>query len=104
MLEQVPIPNSSGLATPTLLPSGERTEFAVCIGTFDNAGIPISINKNLSDLASVAFQVISLQMLVACSLELGHMRTGYVHHTDGSVLRIERNNKGFVCYLESGRP
>jgi hypothetical protein len=80
--------------------SEDRTELSVCIGTFDHAGIPISVAKHLSDRATVVFQVISLNMLVANLLEIAPAKIAYVHSKDGTSIKIERNFKGFVGYLE----
>lgn len=81
--------------------TSDNTQVAVCIGTFDHSGIPISIAKNyLSSYAAIAFQTISLNMLISRSLALGASRTVYIKNQDGSIIRIERTAKGFVGYLE----
>jgi len=81
--------------------SEDKTELSVCVGTFDHAGIPISVTKHLSDCATVAFQTISLNMLVANLLEIAPAETAYVHSKDGTSIKIERSFKGFVGYLEA---
>jgi hypothetical protein len=81
--------------------SEDKTELSICIGTFDNSGIPISVAKNLSDCATVAFQTISLNMLVANLLEISPAEIAYVHSRDGTSIKIERNLRGFVGYLET---
>lgn len=77
------------------------TEVSVCIGTFDPNGIPISIAKHLSDCATVAFQTITLNLLMSRSLNLEPAELAYIHNQDGSTIRIERNLKGFIGYLEA---
>lgn len=77
------------------------TEVSMCVGTFDRAGIPISITKQLDDCATVAFQSITLNLLISRCLNLESAKVSYVYCQDGSSLRIERNLKGFVGYLEA---
>jgi hypothetical protein len=76
------------------------TEVSVCIGTFDPNGIPISIAKHLSDCATVAFQSITLNLLLSRSLNMDLADVSYIHSKDGCTIRIERNLKGFIGYLE----
>lgn len=78
----------------------DRMEVVSCIGTFDNSGFPISTSKSFSDYATVTFQALSLNMLIARSMGLGAMKTSYVKHKNGSSIRIERNHNGFIAYLE----
>ncbi|MDX2097132.1 MAG: hypothetical protein SFW36_05095 [Leptolyngbyaceae cyanobacterium bins.59] len=79
----------------------KTTQVGNCIGTFDNSGFPITTSKNFSNYATVTFQAISLNMLVTRSIGLGPMKTTYIRHKNGSAIRIERNNHGFVAYWES---
>jgi hypothetical protein len=79
----------------------DKTELSVCIGTFDSSGIPISVSKHLGDCATVAFQTISLNMLVARFLEIHPAETVYVHSKDGTSIKIERSLKGFTGYLKT---
>jgi hypothetical protein len=79
----------------------DKTELLVCVGTFDESGIPISVVKHLSDCATVAFQMISLNMLVANLLEIAPAEIAYVHNKNGTSIKIERNLRGFVGYLEA---
>ena len=72
------------------------------IGVFDNSGFPISISKNSSAYATVAFQVISLEILISRSLELGGAKFVQVRNENGSNIRIEKTLKGFIGYLEVG--
>ena len=81
----------------------ELTEVSVCIGTFDPNGIPISIAKHLSDCATVAFQSITLNLLIARSLSTEPADLTYIHSKDGAIIRIERNAKGFVGYLGTSK-
>ncbi|MBW4518312.1 MAG: hypothetical protein KME16_01080 [Scytolyngbya sp. HA4215-MV1] len=71
------------------------------IGVFDNSGFPISISKNSSAYATVAFQVISLEILLSRSLELGGAKFVHVRNEDGSKIRIEKTLEGFIGYLEA---
>lgn len=73
---------------------------SLCVGTFDGFGIPITITQPFSDCATVAFQSITLNLLVSRCLNLEPAPTAYVHSQDGSRLRIERNLKGFISYVE----
>ncbi|KAM3097544.1 hypothetical protein ACKFKG_02360 [Phormidesmis sp. 146-35] len=81
--------------------SEDKTELLVCVGTFDHAGIPITVTKHLSDRATVAFQTISLNMLVANLLDIAPAEVAYVHSKDGTSIKIERNFKGFIGYLQA---
>ncbi|MCU0552751.1 MAG: hypothetical protein MUC48_25760 [Leptolyngbya sp. Prado105] len=76
----------------------ENTTVSVCIGTFDAAGIPITITKHLSDCATIAFQSITLNLLLAQVFDLEAAETVQIQHQDGSSLRIERTHKGFTGY------
>ncbi|NDJ16708.1 hypothetical protein [Myxacorys almedinensis] len=81
--------------------SEDRTEVSVCIGTFDRAGMPIAITKHLSEFATVAFQSITLNMLLSRCFNLELAEVTYIRNEDGSTIRIERNFKGFIGYLEA---
>jgi hypothetical protein len=83
--------------------SEDKTEVSVCIGTFDSAGMPVSITKHLSDFATVAFQSITLSMLIARSLNLEPADVVYIHNEDGSTIRIERHLRGFISYLQASK-
>jgi hypothetical protein len=79
----------------------DRTEISVCIGTFDTLGVPIAVSGHMSDWATVAFQAISLNMLLSQSLNLKPADVTYIHTKDGASVRIERNHKGFTGYLDA---
>jgi hypothetical protein len=76
----------------------DNTTVSVCIGTFDPTGIPITITRHLSDCATVAFQAITLNLLLAQAFNLEPAETVEIHHEDGSGLRINRTLKGFIGY------
>ena len=78
----------------------DRPEFSVCIGTFDNSGVPIAVSNHMSDWATVAFQAISLNMLLADTLSLPLATVTHIRTKDGVSVRIERNPKGFTGYLD----
>ncbi|MGI0493767.1 hypothetical protein ACN4EG_18450 [Alkalinema pantanalense CENA528] len=71
----------------------------VCVGQFDPSGLPIMTSRHLSQYATVAFQVISLKTLLERSLPSENLQTAYIHHEDGSSIKIERSRDGFVAYL-----
>jgi hypothetical protein len=77
------------------------TKISACIGTFDSTGIPISITKQFGDTATVAFQSITLNLLVSRCFNSDPAMTSYIHRGDGSSIRIERNRKGYIGYLEA---
>jgi hypothetical protein len=79
----------------------DKTEISVCIGTFDTAGVPIAVSGHMSDWATVAFQAISLNMLLAHSLNSPPASVTHIHTKDGASVRIERNHKGFTGYLDT---
>lgn len=78
----------------------EKTALAVCIGTFDASGLPLSIQKYLGSYAQMAFQAICLNMLVSRTLGLGTTQRISVCGKDGESIRIEHHEKGFIAYLE----
>ncbi|MBD2079071.1 hypothetical protein [Leptolyngbya sp. FACHB-17] len=77
----------------------DNTKASVCVGTFDQFGMPIALTKHLSEPATVAFQVVTLNVLLASSLGLEVAETTVVHHRNGSCIRIERTLKGFTASL-----
>ena len=79
----------------------DRTEISVCIGTFDRAGVPIAVSGHMTDWATVAFQAISLNMLLSHTLKLPPANVTRVHTKDGASVRIERNHKGYTGYLDA---
>ncbi len=79
----------------------DATAVSACIGTFDNSGIPIVITKQFGDSATVTFQSITLNLLVSRCLNLDPASKSYIRREDGSSIRIERNLKGFIGYLEA---
>jgi hypothetical protein len=81
----------------------DTTEVSLCVGTFDSFGIPIAITKPYGDAATVAFQSITLNLLVAQCFNQDPASVAYIYNEDGSRLRIERNLKGFISYLEEHR-
>ena len=82
----------------------DKTESSMCIGTFDSLGIPIAVaKKNLSECATVAFQTISLNRLIASCLSLDPADITYIHKKDGSSIKIERSLNGFTGYLGTSR-
>jgi hypothetical protein len=79
----------------------DKTAVSACIGTFDCSGIPISVTKQFGDNATVTFQSITLNLLVSRCFNSDPAMTSYVHRGDGSSIRIERNRKGYIGYLEA---
>ncbi|GAP94939.1 hypothetical protein [Leptolyngbya sp. NIES-2104] len=77
----------------------DNTTVSVCVGTFDQFGMPITITKHLSDCATIAFQTITLNLLLAHALKLEAAETTIIRHTDGSHIRIDRTLKGFTGYV-----
>lgn len=77
----------------------DTTTVSVCIGTFDPSGIPISMTKHLGDCATIAFQSITLNLLLADAFELEVADTVFIHHQAGSTIRIDRTLKGFTAYI-----
>lgn len=77
----------------------DNTRVSVCVGTFDQFGMPITITKDLSQFATVAFQAITLNLLLTCSFDFEAAETTLIRHEDGSCIRIERTLKGFTAYL-----
>ncbi|MBD1846627.1 hypothetical protein H6F89_25035 [Cyanobacteria bacterium FACHB-63] len=77
----------------------DNTKASVCVGTFDQFGMPITLTKHLSESATVAFQVITLNVLLASSLGLEVAETTVAYHKNGFCIRIERTLKGFTAFL-----
>jgi hypothetical protein len=77
----------------------ENTTVSVCVGTFDPSGIPITMTKHLSDCATIAFQSITLNLLLAKLFDLDAAEAVQIQHQDGSSLRIEKTLKGFTGYV-----
>ncbi len=80
------------------------TTVSVCIGTFDQAGMPITITRHLSDCATVAFQGITLNLLLSRAFNLEAAETTVIQHQDGSSIRIDRTLKGFTGYVGTEQP
>lgn len=77
----------------------DNTTVSVCVGTFDPFGMPITITKHLSDCATIAFQTITLNLLLAQALKLEAAETAVIRHIDGSSIRVDRTLKGFTGYV-----
>lgn len=77
----------------------DNTKVSVCVGTFDQFGMPIALTKHLSECATVALQAITLNVLLASSLGLEVAETLVAHHRNGFCIRIERTLKGFTAFL-----
>ncbi len=77
----------------------DNTTVSVCVGTFDQLGMPITITKHLSDCATIAFQTITLNLLLSRAFSLEAAETSFVHHHDRSSIRIDRTLKGFTGYV-----
>ncbi len=77
-----------------------RSKTPICIGTFDNAGVPIAISAHMNDWATITFQAISLNILLSRCLNLQPANVTLVYTKASSSVRIERNHKGFTGYLD----
>jgi hypothetical protein len=77
----------------------DTTTVSVRIGTFEPSGIPIEMTKHLGEYGTVAFQAITLNLLLAQMFDLEAAGTVYVHHQAGSNIRIDRTLKGFTAYV-----
>jgi hypothetical protein len=82
----------------------DKTTVSVCIGTFDQSGMPIAITKHLSDCATIAFQSITLNLLLARAFDLEAADEIFAYHQDGSTIRIDRTLKGFTGYVGTQQP
>jgi hypothetical protein len=73
----------------------------VCIGKFDPAGVPIITSRHLSSYATATFQAISLKKMMGQVLQSSEaLEVAYIRHQDGTTIRIDRNEEGFIAYLE----
>lgn len=73
----------------------------VCIGKFDPAGTPLITSRHLSQHATVTFQAISLHKMFAQLVRDEPLQAAYIRHEDGSVIRVEPNQDGFIAYLDN---
>jgi hypothetical protein len=72
----------------------------VCVGKFDPAGVPVITSRHLSQQATVTFQAISLHKMFGQLIRDERLEVAYIHHEDGSVIRVEPNVDGYIAYLE----
>ncbi len=72
----------------------------VCIGKFDHNGFPQITSPHFSQQATVVLQTIALAPMVAQLIGNETLQSARMRHTDGSVIRIERDAQGFTAYLE----
>jgi hypothetical protein len=82
----------------------DNTTVSVCVGTFDQFGMPITITKHLSDCATIAFQAITLNLLISRALGLEAAEATLIHHIEGSTIQIDRTLKGFTGYIGTHDP
>ncbi|MBE9010433.1 hypothetical protein IQ250_09470 [Pseudanabaenaceae cyanobacterium LEGE 13415] len=77
----------------------DNTTVSVCVGTFNPLGMPIAITKHLSDCATVAFQAITLNLLLSHAFKLDAAEITVIRHIEGSSIRVDRTLKGFTGYV-----
>lgn len=77
----------------------DSTTVSVCVGTFDPFGMPITITKHLSDCATIAFQAITLNLLLSHAFKIEAAETTVIRHVEGSSIRIDRTLKGYTGYV-----
>ena len=82
----------------------DNTTVSVCIGTFNQIGMPIAITKHFSDCATVAFQAITLNLLLSGAFNLEVADQALTYHQNGSTIRIDRTLKGFTGYVGTQEP
>ncbi|MER3435246.1 MAG: hypothetical protein C4288_17975 [Leptolyngbya sp. ERB_1_1] len=59
----------------------------------------IAITKHLSGCTTVAFQAITLNLLLCRLFRLEVAETTFICHLDRSSIRIDRTLKGFIGYV-----
>lgn len=71
------------------------------ICTFNNDGLPVDCTPEAKGLLEqVAFQAVSLKLLMQASLELGVPKVAFIKSRTGQSLRIEATEQGFGVFLD----
>jgi hypothetical protein len=74
----------------------------VCVGKFNQKGIPQITSPHLGLQAMVTFQTITLHQMMSQMIHNEAMQSARIRHKDGSSIRIDRQPQGFIAYLERG--
>ena len=75
----------------------------VCVGQFDQAGLPLTTARVWSQHATVAFQALSLIPLLTQLMHDDEALQGMtIDHENGVKIRLTRSPEGFVAFLDSG--
>jgi hypothetical protein len=80
----------------------EQDATLVCVGKFNQKGIPQITSPHLGLQAMVTFQTITLHQMMSQMIHNEAMQSARIRHKDGSSIRIDRQPQGFIAYLERG--
>lgn len=71
-----------------------------CVGRFDAAGFPIVTSRHLGSLATATLQALGLAALLNQTIQDEPLQGILMRLNDGSVVRIEPHENGYIAYLQ----
>jgi hypothetical protein len=77
---------------------GEKT--LICVGKFDPSGFPIVTSRHFGNLATATLQAISLASLIKQTIQTEPLQHLLLRLADGSIVRVESHEEGFIAYLQ----
>ena len=78
----------------------EDENTVICVGKFDAAGFPIVTSRHLGSLATATLQALGLAALLNQTIQTEPLQGILMRLEDGSVVRIEPNENGYIAYLQ----
>ncbi len=72
----------------------------ICVGRFDLAGFPIATSPHLGVLATATLQALGLAALLNQTIQTEPLKGILMRLEDGSIVRIEPSNNGYIAYLQ----
>jgi predicted regulator of Ras-like GTPase activity (Roadblock/LC7/MglB family) len=83
--------------------SEDGEETLICVGKFDVSGFPIVTSRHLGTLATATLQTLSLASLLNQTIQTEPLQELILHQEDGSIVRVEPHEEGFIAYLQMPR-
>jgi hypothetical protein len=74
----------------------------LCLGKFDQSGIPLTSARAWSQQATVTFQALSLTPLITQLMRNEPLQGMAVYHESGFRVSLTPSPEGFVACLDSG--
>ena len=78
----------------------EDENTVICVGKFDAAGFPIVTSRHLGSLATATLQALGLAALLNETIQTEPLQGILMRLEDGSTVRIEPNENGYIAYLQ----